>query len=166
VRFQSHSLRRKVGCQNSLPNARSRSLSAFGCREARGAPSMQRYSVRGLKGPAAVVPSLCAIGPGRDLSLGDARSAFQRVIWNIECEIVLSDFGYAFSIRIYHGRNARLEDLRQRDCYRAPRARVCAAGHSRPVLRNTDMARERCNDASMLFLFGSLPLQATNPRPF
>jgi hypothetical protein len=116
---------------------------------------MQRYSVRGLKGPAAVVPSLCAIGPGRDLSLGDARSAFQRVIWNIECEIVLSDFGYAFSIRIYHGRNARLEDLRQRDCYRAPRARVCAAGHSRPVLRNTDMACERCNDASMLFLFGS-----------
>jgi hypothetical protein len=33
-----------------------------------------------LEGPAAVVPSLRAIGPGRDLSFGDTRSAFKRVI--------------------------------------------------------------------------------------
>ena len=165
MRFQSRSYDgrwvAKTGCRTRARAASPRRLQTGAC-----APSMQRYSVRGLKGPAAVVPSLRAIGPGRDLSLGDARRAFQRVIRYIECEIVLSDFGYAVSIRIYHGRNPCLEDLRQGDCYRAPRARVCAAGHSRPVSRNTAMARERCNDASMLFLFGSLPLQATNPRAF
>jgi hypothetical protein len=45
-----------------------------------------------LKGPATVVPSLRAIDPGRDLSLGDTRRAFQCVIWNIEREIVLCEF--------------------------------------------------------------------------
>jgi cytochrome oxidase Cu insertion factor (SCO1/SenC/PrrC family) len=62
-----------------------------------------------LERPAAVVPSLGAIGEGRDFSFGDACRALQRIIWNIEGEIVLIEFGFAVCVRLCHGRTSTVE---------------------------------------------------------
>jgi hypothetical protein len=145
--------------QNSLSNAVAQPL-CVGFRAAR-VVDLRLFNPR-LKGPAAVVPSLRAIDPSRDLSLADARRAFQRVIWKIECEIVLSEFGHAVSVRICHFRSPRLEDLGNTIAI-APRGQRSVP---QATARDTFVARERCNTASMLFLFRSVHVQAAKQNAF